>query len=152
VQQLITHVRRFRTEQGIPDRRAVATRIVGLNAVGLAAPGPGGAEAALRALARLEPPTAAFEPTATVEVALAGGTVHVELDTSAAIDVAAERARLARDLAAAEKELDQAEKKLGNPRFTERAPAEVVDGVRARRAAAAADIERITGRLAELPS
>ena len=152
VQQLITHVRRFRTEQGIPDRRAVATRIVGLNAVGLAAPGPGGAEAALRALARLEPPTAAFEPTATVEVALAGGTVHVELDTSAAIDVAAERARLARDLAAAEKELDQAERKLGNPRFTERAPAEVVDGVRARRAAAAADIERITGRLAELPS
>jgi valyl-tRNA synthetase len=152
VQQLVTHVRRFRTEQGIPDRRAVAARIVGLDAVGLAHTGPGGAEPALRALARLDPPESTFAPTATVEVPLAGGTVHVELDTSAAIDVAAERARLTRDLAAAEKELDQAEKKLGNPRFTERAPAEVVDGVRARQRAAAADIERITGRLAALPS
>jgi valyl-tRNA synthetase len=152
VQQLVTHVRRFRTEQGIPDRRGVAARIVGLDAVGLADRGRGGAEAALRALARLDPPAAAFGPTATVEVPLAGGAVHVELDTSAAIDVAAERARLTRELAAAEKELEQAEKKLDNPRFSERAPAEVVDGVRARRAAAAADIERITGRLAALPT
>jgi valyl-tRNA synthetase len=78
--------------------------------------------------------------------------VHVELDTSAAIDVAAERARLGRDLAAAQKELDQAERKLGNPKFVEKAPADVVDGIRARRATAAADLERITARLATLPA
>ena len=58
-----------------------------------------------------------------MEVVLSGGPVHVELDTSGAIDVAAERARLGRDLAAAQKELDAAEKKLGNPKFVEKAPA-----------------------------
>jgi len=93
-----------------------------------------------------------FAPTATVEVVLSGGPVHVELDTSGAIDVAAERARLGRDLAAAQKELDTAEKKLGNPKFVEKAPAAVVDGIRARRAAAVADVERVSARLAALPT
>jgi valyl-tRNA synthetase len=117
--------------------------------VGLGAPA---SEGALRSLARLDAPGDAFAPTATVEVVLPGGAVHVELDTSAAIDVAAERARLGRDLAAAQKELDAAVKKLGNPKFVEKAPAPVVDGIRARREAATADIERVSARLAALPS
>jgi valyl-tRNA synthetase len=78
--------------------------------------------------------------------------VHVEIDTSGAIDVAAERARLGRDLAAAQKELDQAEKKLGNPKFVEKAPADVVEGIRTRREAAVAEIERVTARLTALPA
>ena len=144
LQKLVTEVRRFRTEQGIPDSRRVAARIVGGYAVG--------PETALRSLARLDAPGDGFAPTATVEVALPGGAVHVELDTSGAIDVAAERARLGRDLAAAQKELDTADKKLGNPKFVEKAPTAVVDGIRGRREAAAADIERVTARLAALPS
>jgi valyl-tRNA synthetase len=144
LQKLVTEVRRFRTEQGIPDSRRVATRVVGLD--------EGRSETALRSLARLDAPGEGFAPTATVEVVLSGGAVHVELDTSGAIDVAAERARLGRDLAAAQKELDAAEKKLGNPKFVEKAPAAVVDGIRGRREAAAADIERVTARLAALPS
>jgi valyl-tRNA synthetase len=143
VQRLVTEVRRFRTEQGIPDSRRVAARVVG---------GPGGAvDDAVRAVARLDAPGDGFAPTATVEVVLPGGPVHVEVDTSGAIDVAAERTRLGRDLAAARKELEAAEKKLGNPKFVEKAPAHVVDGIRARRAAAAADIERVEARLAALP-
>ena len=143
LQRLVTEVRRFRTEQGLPDSRRVAARVVG------AAAEP---EAALRVLARLDAPGDGFAPTATVEVPLAVGAVHVELDTSGAIDVAAERARLGRDLAAAQKELDAADKKLGNPKFVEKAPAPVVDGIRARRAAAVADVERVTARLGALPS
>jgi valyl-tRNA synthetase len=143
LQKLVTEVRRFRTEQGLPDSRRVAARIDGA---------PGEPEAALRALARLDPPGDAFAPTATLEVPLSHGTVHVELDTSAAIDVAAERARLGRDLAAAQKELDTAEKKLGNPKFVEKAPAPVVDGIRTRRDAAEADIARVSARLAALPT
>ena len=84
------------------------------------------------------------------DLALSSGAVHVELDTSGAIDVAAERARLGRDLAAAQKELDAADKKLGNPKFVEKAPLPVVDGIRARREAAVADVERVTARLAAL--
>ncbi|MFC5948195.1 valine--tRNA ligase [Pseudonocardia lutea] len=160
LQKLITEVRRFRTEQGLPDRKSVAAALVGLEVAGLA-----GHEKAVRFLTRLDPPGADFAPTATVEVALgalpdaasaagsaSAGTIHVELDTSGAIDVAAERARLGRDLATAQKELEQAEKKLGNPKFTEKAPAQVVDGIRARREAAVAEIERVTARLEGLPA
>ncbi|MGH3611969.1 MAG: valine--tRNA ligase [Pseudonocardia sp.] len=151
VQKLITEIRGFRTEQGLPDRRRVAATVRGLDAVGLSASGPGGATVALRTLARLDEPGAGFTPTATVEVALPTGTVHIDVDTSGAIDVPAERARLGRDLVAAQKELEQTDKKLGNPKFTERAPVEVVDGIRFRRDVAAADTERIMGRLAALP-
>jgi valyl-tRNA synthetase len=151
VQKLVTEVRRFRTEQGLPDSRRVAARVEGLAAAGLGEPGPGGAAAALRALARLDDPGDGFAPTATLDVLLSGGKVHVEIDTSGAIDVAAERARLGRDLAAAQKELDQAEKKLANPKFLEKAPADVVDGIRTRRETAIAEIERVTARLAALP-
>jgi valyl-tRNA synthetase len=148
LQTLVTDVRRFRTEQRVPDKRRVAARIARLDEVGL-----GAHRGALGALVRLDEPGAEFVPTATVEVALSGGqTVVVELDTSGAIDVAAERTRLGRDLAAAQKELDQAQKKLGNPAFVGKAPAHVVEDIRGRQARAAADLERITARLAALPT
>jgi valyl-tRNA synthetase len=149
LQKLVTEVRRFRTEPGIPDSRRVAARVAGL---GAAESETARTETALRSLARLDAPGEGFAATATVEVVLSSGTVHVELDTSGAIDVAAERARLGRDLAAAQKELDAAEKKLGNPKFVEKAPAAVVDGIRARRESAQADITRVSARLAALPS
>ncbi|MCY7342006.1 MAG: valine--tRNA ligase [Pseudonocardia sp.] len=147
LQKLVTDIRRFRTEQRVPDSRRVAARLTGLHEAGL-----GRHAGAIGSLVRLDAPSAGFAPTATVEVALAAGTVHVELDTSGAIDVGAERARLGRDLAAAQKELDQADRKLGNPKFVDKAPADVVHGIRARRATAAADIERVAARLAALPS
>ena len=151
LQKLITEIRRFRTEQRVPDSRRVAARITGLDEAGLA-----GEQAALGSLVRLDPPADGFAPTATLEIALPAGsdqvTVRVELDTSGAIDVAAERARLGRDLAAAQKELEQADRKLTNPKFVEKAPADVVDGIRSRRAAAVLETERITGRLAALPN
>jgi valyl-tRNA synthetase len=129
----------------VPDSRRVASRLVGLDDAGLGAHRP-----AIASLVRLDEPGAAFTPTATLEVSLRGGIVEVELDTSGAIDVEAERARLGRDLAAAQKELDQADKKLGNPKFVDKAPAAIVDGIRDRRAAAASDLERITARLSAL--
>jgi valyl-tRNA synthetase len=147
LQKLVTEVRRFRTEQRVPDSRRVAARIAGLDEAGLA-----GHRGAVAALVRLDDADADFTPTAAFEVGLGGGTVQVEIDTSGAIDVAAERARLTRDLAAARKELDQADKKLGNPKFVEKAPADVVEGIRSRRGTAAADIHRIEARLEALPA
>jgi valyl-tRNA synthetase len=147
LQKLVTEVRRFRTEQRVPDSRRVAARIVGLDEAGLA-----GHRGAVAALVRLDDAGSDFTPTAAFEVGLGGGTVQVEIDTSGAIDVTAERARLTRDLTAARKELDQADKKLGNPKFVEKAPADVVEGIRTRRAAAAADIDRIEARLEALPA
>jgi valyl-tRNA synthetase len=77
--------------------------------------------------------------------------VTVELDLSGAIDVAAERNRLEKDRAAAEKERAQARAKLGNEQFLAKAPPPVVAKIRERLAAADADITRITAQLGALP-
>jgi valyl-tRNA synthetase len=112
--------------------------------------GLAGHEPAVSTLVRLEPPGESFASSASVEVSLPGGTVTVELDLSGTVDVAAERRRLAKDLAAAEKELAQTEAKLGNPQFADRAPADVVAKIKARRELAVAEIQRITARLEAL--
>src|SRR5262249_22427458 len=120
---------------------------------GSAAGGPGGVTGPLaafvpqlRALARLELPGDGFTPDVTVPVA----DLLVELDTSGAIDVAAELARLTKDRAAAEKEQAQAEAKLANPAFLANAPAAVVDTLRARLATATTDLTRIATQLPAL--
>jgi valyl-tRNA synthetase len=76
--------------------------------------------------------------------------VTIAVDTSTAIDVAAEKSRAQRDLAAARKELGQTAGKLGNPAFLEKAPEAVVAQISARYAAASADVDRLTARLADL--
>ena len=81
-------------------------------------------------------------------VGLTGGIVVVELDTSGTIDVAAERRRLEKDLAAAEKELAGTAGKLGNDAFLAKAPADVVEKIRARQQLAREEVDRITARLA----
>jgi len=142
VQRVVTEVRRFRNDQGLKPGQRVAARLSGLDGAELAEH-----ETAMRDLARLGAPGDGFAPTATLEI----GVVLVELDTSGAIDVAAERARLGKDLAAAEKELAGTEAKLANPKFTDRAPASVVEDIRGRRETALADIDRLRARLAGLP-
>ena len=75
----------------------------------------------------------------------------MDLDTAGVIDVAAERRRVEKDLAAARAEAGQAKRKLANDSFLARAPGEVVAKTRDRLAAAEADIARLTARLATLP-
>ena len=67
-----------------------------------------------------------------------------------AVEVIGRDAAKTKDLAAAEKELKQCVAKLENPQFTDRAPADVVAKITARRAAATAEIERLRTQLAGL--
>jgi len=140
--RVVTEVRRFRSDQGLRPTQPVPAVLAGIEATPLAPH-----ETRIRALLRLASPAAGFRPTASVQ---AEG-VTVRLDTAATIDVAAERRRLAKDLAAARAEADAAERKLGTPSFIERAPAAVVAKSRDRLAAARADIARIEARLSALP-
>ncbi|MDG4857814.1 valine--tRNA ligase [Streptomyces sp. T-3] len=142
VQQVITEVRRFRKEQGLGPGQKVPARLT-LDGTALAPH-----EAAIRQLLRLQPEGEGFAATATLPVA--GATVA--LDLSGTIDVAAERKRLAKDLAAAEKEVTAANGKLGNEAFLAKAPDQVVDKIRGRLAKAEADIDRIKGQLDNLPA
>jgi valyl-tRNA synthetase len=145
LQKLVTEVRRFRSDQGLADRQKVPARLGGIEQAGLAAQ-----STAVAALAWLTDPGDGFRPTAEVEVRLAGGTVAVELDTSGTVDVAAERRRLEKDLAAARKDLAQTTAKLGNEAFLGKAPPDVVDKIRDRQKLAREESERITARLAAL--
>ena len=145
MQKLVTEVRRFRSDQGLADRQKVPARLEGITDAGLEA-----LVAPLAALAWLTTPDGDFTPTAQVEVRLSGGTVGVELDTSGTVDVDAERRRLEKDLAAAQKELAGTTAKLGNDAFLAKAPGDVVDKIRDRQKLAGEDVDRITARLAAL--
>lgn len=146
LQRLVTEVRRFRNDQGVKPGQRVAARFADLERSPLLVH-----EEQLRALTRLTAPEDGFAVSAALPVALPGGPVTVELDLSGAIDVAAERKRLTKDLAVAEKEKAQATAKLGNEGFLAKAPAQVVEGIRARLEVAEADIARLQGQLAALP-
>jgi len=145
MQKLVTEVRRFRSDQGLADRQKVPARLGGVDEAGLA-----GQVAAVTALAWLTDAGADFNATAQVEVRLSAGTVAVELDTSSTVDVAAERRRLEKDLAAAQKEMTATAAKLGNEAFLAKAPADVVDKIRDRQKLAHEESDRITARLAAL--
>ncbi|MGX7827399.1 valine--tRNA ligase [Actinokineospora sp. 24-640] len=147
VRKLVTEIRRFRADQGVKPGQRVTARLSGVDVADLTAHAQ-----AITALARLQAPTGDFAAGASLEVSLPGGPVVVELDLSGTVDVAAERKRLTKDLTVAEKELAQCEAKLTNPKFTDKAPDDVVAKVRTRRDTAAADIDRIKVRLAALPA
>lgn len=145
VQKLVTEVRRFRSDQGLADRQKVSARLGGIDVAGLS-----GHLAPVVALAWLTDPGEDFNPTASVEVRLSGGTVGVELDTSGTVDFDAERRRLEKDLAAAHKELATTTAKLRNQAFLAKAPGDVVEKIRTRQQIAREETDRITARLAAL--
>ncbi|WP_242893965.1 valine--tRNA ligase [Actinomadura litoris] len=142
LQRLVTEVRRFRADQGLKPGQRVAAELAWGDSP-LAAH-----EEGVRALLRLTAPGEAF--TATAALPVEG--VAVRLDTAGAIDVAAERKRLEKDLAAARKEAGQARGKLGNEAFMAKAPEAVVAKNRERLGQAEADIERLQAQLAALPA
>jgi valyl-tRNA synthetase len=140
--RLVTEVRRFRSDQGLRPSQQVPARLAGIAATPLAEH-----EGRIRTLLRLAEPGPAFAPTA----ALHAENVTIELDTMAGLDVEAERKRLAKDLAAATAEIEAMERKLANPAFVDRAPADVVAKNRDRLAAAQHDAARLADRIAALP-
>ncbi len=141
VMRLVTEVRRFRSDQGLRPGQRVAASLVGIEGTPLA-----GHQERIRSLLRLNPPEDGFTASATFTVE----DIKVELDVAGVIDVAAERRRMEKDLAAARAEAEQAARKLGNADFTAKAPAAVVAKTRQRLEAAQSDITRIEQRLASI--
>jgi len=144
LQRVVTEIRRFRSDQGLRPTQRVAARLDGLAGAGIAAHEP-----LIRSLVRLDAAGDEFQASATLAMP---GEVSVALDTRGSIDVAAERARLTKDRAAAEKEVAQARAKLDNPAFVGKAPEQVVAKIRERLAVAEADLVRIDAALEALPS
>ena len=139
LQDLTTEIRRFRNDQGIKTSAKVGANFIGLDSLSEF-------EASLRQVCRIEPITGSAS--AAIEV----GKVKIEFDLTGAIDVVAERARLTKDLATAEKDRATAKVKLENEGFMAKAPIEVVQEIRERLTQTSADIESITAQLAALPT
>ncbi|MGS2809247.1 MULTISPECIES: valine--tRNA ligase [Nocardia] len=139
LQQLVTDVRRFRSEQGVRSSQRVPAKLDLTAALA-------DHEAAIRQLLRLDPPTPDFDPTATLPV----GDSRVSLDLSQAIDVEAEKRRLEKELAGALKEIEAAEKKLNNDAFLSKAPDHIVAGIRHRHHNAETAAQRIREQLTAL--
>ncbi|MGV7121137.1 valine--tRNA ligase [Sphingopyxis sp. 550A] len=105
--------------------------------------------AQLDRLARLD--AISFDPApagASAQLVVEGETIIIPLE--GVIDIAAERDRLTKALAAAAKELGGLAGRLNNPSFVERAKPEAVEKARADHAAKAAEAERLTAALARL--
>lgn len=143
LQRIVTEVRRFRSDQGLKPGQRVAARFTETNSKVILEH-----EDSFRALTRLNPPTANFQPTAQLRIA----GVTVELDLSGAVDVEAERRRLTKDLQVNRIALEQADRKLANEQFLAKAPTMEVTKVRDRRAAAVAEMTRLETQIAALPS
>ncbi|WP_370465831.1 valine--tRNA ligase [Nocardia sp. GTS18] len=139
LQQLVTDVRRFRSEQGVRSSQRVPAELD-------LTPALSDHEAAIRQLLRLDPPATDFDPTATLPV----GDSRISLDLSQAIDVEAEKRRLEKDLTGALKEIEAAEKKLNNDAFLSKAPDDIVAGIRNRHQNAETAAQRIREQLAAL--
>ena len=139
MQAVITEVRRFRNDQGVKATAKIPGKLIASGELANYA-------SAMGFVLKLE--AKEFTPTAAFEI----GSVKCELDLSGTVDVVAERSRLTKDLATAQKDQQTAQVKLGNEGFMAKAPMEVVVEIKERLVKTQAEIERITAALAALPS
>ena len=100
-------------------------------------------------LARIERIDHAAAPAGGAAQLVVGEATYV-LPLAGVIDLAAERARLEKNAATAEKERDALTARLASPGFAEKAKPEAVDKARADREARAAEAERLRAALARL--
>jgi len=143
--------RNLRSEAKIsPAERvpAYATAMPGVSAAGLETEGAGNLVAAIVSLAKLsslekrDPLPDSNAPVAVV------GTARMMLFK--AVDPAAERARLAKEVTRLESEITKAKAKLGNASFVERAPAKVVEQEKTRLAGFEASLAKLKEQLEKL--
>ncbi len=142
---LISEVRSARMELNVPPGAKLGYSVEGASPVVVSR--LAGHAAAIAWLARITPAPAPF-----------GGTrlqlVHAEatyaLPLEGVIDLAAERARLEKARAAAEKERDALAGRLNSPGFVEKAKPEAIEKARADHEARSAEAERLGAALARL--
>jgi len=145
--RLISDIRSARSEINVPAA-AKLTMIV-RDAAGGTAARLERHRAALERLGRIERiDVGGTAPRGALQVVL--GEATYALPVAEVIDLAAERARLQKEIGRLAGEVAKIDAKLGNPQFTARAPQEVVEEQRERRDEASAARERLGAALARL--
>jgi valyl-tRNA synthetase len=142
VKTVITEVRRFRNDQGVKPSSPIPGRFIGIDQSAISP-----FEQAIRSVLKITVPDSSFSASGSILV----GEITCEFDLSGTVDVAAERTRLQKDLATAEKDRETARVKLDNGDFMAKAPEKVVATIKARLAETDQEIARITDQLSKLP-
>jgi valyl-tRNA synthetase len=144
---LVTELRSARAEMGVPPSAALPLVLVGPSADVRAR-----AERAASTLARIARVSgvsfAAEAPKGAIQILVRGGVAAVPLE--GVVDIAAEKDRLAKERAKTEGEIKRIDGKLANESFVARAPEEVVEGEREKRADYEARLAKIEAALRQL--
>jgi valyl-tRNA synthetase len=140
----VSEARTMRTELNVPWSATLEPLTIGASADRL-----NGQTKTLARLAKLGPArTADAPPQGSAQIIVHGETFAFPLAQH--IDLEAEKARLSKAAAAAEKERDSLAARLANPAFAERAKPEAVEKARADHAAKSAEAERFRAALDRL--
>jgi valyl-tRNA synthetase len=144
---VVSEVRSARTELNVPP--SAKLHLFATNAPDETADRLDRLHTMLTRLARLESiQLSPFDGAGAAQVVVAGTTYALPLE--GVIDLTAERGRLSKAVAAAEKERDSLAQRLGNPAFTERAKPEAVEKARSDYAEKSAEAERYRAALERL--
>jgi valyl-tRNA synthetase len=144
--ELISGIRSVRQEMNVPAAR-LDLRIVGASAETRARVER--LRGALMRVARLESiEEAATVPPGSAQIVVGEATFALPL--AGVIDLAAEKSRLRKDIVKLDSEIAVIDKKLGNEQFVSKAPEEVIEEQRTRRAEAVDRRERLSQALARL--
>ena len=151
VVKLIEAIRSVRSEMNVPPSAQIPLALTGASRTALERVSRN--EALILRLARLESWSAADEaqggvPAGSITLPVEDATVNLPL--ADVIDVSAEKARLEKALQKVEKEVAGGEAKLGNEKFTAKAPAEVIEEQKERLEAAKAEAARLQAAVARV--
>ncbi len=144
-QELVTGFRRFRAEHGLGPRHPLDVIVAD----------PDGAAAdwwpgQLDALVSVAPEWSTTLPDRTGRTRLVAGPLQAFISLEGIVDIDAERERLGKAISSEEGLLAASNRKLSNPQYVERAPAEVVEKERAKAAESEARLEKLRSQLDEL--
>jgi valyl-tRNA synthetase len=144
---LVTAIRSVRAEMNITFATEISLVLVGASAAGEARAGRW--SEFIRRLARLNDISVSDSvPAGAVQIIVRGEVAALPL--AGVIDVAAENARLEKEMARVDSDIARIDAKLANADFVRRAPEEVVDGEREKREEAELRRARISDALARL--
>ncbi|MCX2722823.1 valine--tRNA ligase [Roseibium salinum] len=144
---LISEIRSVRAEMNVPAGAKVSVVISGANDVTRSRLKTH--ESAILRLARAENVELAdVAPSGSAQIIVGEATVCLPL--AGVIDLSAEKTRLEKEAGKLDDEISRIEKKLGNPKFVEKAPEDVVEGEREKVSEAREKLEKVRTALARL--
>jgi valyl-tRNA synthetase len=147
-QEVVTAVRAVRARYCVPPKRAVDVIVRAGEAEGLLLTDQAEVIRALAGIRTLTVDASAAKPAHSAVAVAAGSELYIPLE--GLVDFAHEHARVAKELEAAQTDLEKLARKLSNEGFLAKASADIIEKDRARAAELTDSAARLTAQLAEL--